>query len=108
MKQCKKLFDDWTNLKKLAKDIKKEITPLVASETQKNNNQIAKLEEEMKTFTQDLKKRDFYKYDCGRENALAKLDAVYSEIKDLETKIENYGHTAEKFSNPNLIDGCVK
>jgi len=55
-----------------------------------------------------LKKRDFYKYDCGRENALAKLDAVYSEIKDLETKIENYGHTAEKFSNPNLIDGCVK
>ena len=62
----------------------------------------------MKTFTQDLKKRDIYKYECGRENALAKLDAVYSEIRDLETKIENYGHTAEKFSNPNLIDGCVK
>lgn len=62
----------------------------------------------MKTFTQDLKKRDFYKYECGRENALAKLDAVYSEIRDLETKIENYGHTAEKFGNPNLIDGCVK
>ena len=38
IKQTKKLFDDWTNLKKLAKDIKKEITPLVASETQKNNN----------------------------------------------------------------------
>ena len=55
-----------------------------------------------------MKKRDFYKYECGRENALAKLDAVYSEIRDLETKIENYGHTAEKFSNPNLIDGCVK
>jgi hypothetical protein len=38
IKQCKKLFDDWVNLKKLAKDIKKEITPLVHIETQKNNN----------------------------------------------------------------------
>jgi len=27
------LFEDWANLKKLAKDIKKEITPLVATET---------------------------------------------------------------------------
>jgi hypothetical protein len=38
-------------LKKLAKDIKKEITPLVQTETQKNNNQIGKLEEEMKTYS---------------------------------------------------------
>lgn len=38
IKQTKKLFDDWTNLKKLAKDIKKEVAPLVGSETQKNNN----------------------------------------------------------------------
>jgi len=38
IKQTKKLFDDWNNLKKLAKDIKKEVAPLVSSETQKNNN----------------------------------------------------------------------
>lgn len=38
IKQTKKLFDEWNNLKKLAKDIKKEVAPLVASETQKNNN----------------------------------------------------------------------
>lgn len=62
----------------------------------------------MKMFTQQLKQREFYKYDCGRENALVKLDAVYSEIKDLETKIENFGYTATKFGNPNLIDGCNK
>lgn len=62
----------------------------------------------MKTFTQELKKRDFYKYDCGREQALAKLDIVYNEIGDLETKTNNFGHTAEKFGNPNLIDGCIK
>lgn len=28
-KQIKKLFDEWAHLKKLAKDIKKEISPLV-------------------------------------------------------------------------------
>jgi hypothetical protein len=44
------LFDDWTGLKKLSKDIKKEITPIVASETQKNNVSINKLEEELKQF----------------------------------------------------------
>lgn len=62
----------------------------------------------MKLFTQQLKQRDFYKYECGREQALVKLDHVYSEIQDLETRIENFGYTATKFGNPNLIDGCNK
>jgi tRNA uridine 5-carbamoylmethylation protein Kti12 len=70
IKQSKKLFEDFTSLKKLAKDIKKEITPIVATETQKNNVQISKLEEELKQFIQEMKKRDFYRYDCGREPAL--------------------------------------
>ena len=106
IKACKKLFDEWTNLKKLAKDIKKEVAPLVATETQRNTNQIAKLEEDMKGFGQDLKKREFYKYECGREAALQKLDAVYAEVAELEEKIANYGHTANKFGKPEIIDGC--
>jgi hypothetical protein len=76
LKQTKKLFEDWVNLKKLAKETQKEIQPLVHTETQKNNNQIVKLEEDLKVYTQELKKRDFYKYECGRENALTKLDNV--------------------------------
>jgi dynein heavy chain len=108
IKQSKKLFDDWTSLKKLAKDIKKEITPIVATETQKNNVQIGKLEEELKLFIQDMKKRDFYRYDCGRENAIQRVDAVVQEVSTYETKIEDFGYTAKKFDNPNLIDGCNK
>jgi hypothetical protein len=80
IKQSRKLFDDWSSLKKLARDVKKEITPIVATETQKNNVQVGKLEDELKAFIQDMKKRDFYKYDCGREHALARLDAVYAEV----------------------------
>lgn len=70
IKQSKKLFDEWNMLKKLAKDTKKEITPIVASETQKNNVQIGKAEDELKLFISEMKKREFYKYDCGREAAL--------------------------------------
>lgn len=49
-KQIKKLFDEWTQLKKLAKDIKKEISPMVQNEKEKNNNNIKKLEEDLKIF----------------------------------------------------------
>ena len=38
MKQIKKLFDEWTGLKKLAKDIRKEISPMVANENEKTTN----------------------------------------------------------------------
>lgn len=58
------------------------------------------MEEDLKVYTQDLKKRDFYKYECGRENALNKLEAVYGEINDLNVKITNFGYTADKFGNP--------
>lgn len=108
IKQAKKLGEDWTVLKKLAKDIKKEITPIVASETQKNNTQIGKLEDELKAYIQDLRKRDFYKYDCGRENALGKLENVYTEVQAYEQKTEDFGFTAAKFDHANLIDGCNK
>lgn len=82
------------------------MAPLVATETQRNTNQIAKLEEDMKGFGHDLKKRDFYKYDCGREAALEKLNGVYAEVAELEEKIANFGHTASKFGKPEIIDGC--
>jgi dynein heavy chain, axonemal len=62
----------------------------------------------MKKYAQNLRTREFYKYDCGRTLALSKLDAVYAEIREHEVRISNFGHTAEKFGNHNLIDGCVK
>lgn len=40
MKQIKKLTDDFTSLKKLAKDIRKEITPLVSNENEKTKSMI--------------------------------------------------------------------
>ena len=108
IKAIKKLFDEGTNLKKLAKDMKKEISPLVVQETQKNTNSITKLEEDLKTFTQEMRKRDFYKYDCGKDVAIKKLDGVFVEITDFETKITDYGYISSKFSSGNMIDNAQK
>ena len=55
-----------------------------------------------------MKKREFYKYDCGRENALQKLEHVYTDVAEYEQKISDLGFTAAKFEHPNLIDGCNK
>ena len=84
--------------------MKKEITPLVASETLKNTNSITKLEDDLKVYQQEMKKREFYKYDCGREMASKKLDGVFTEINDFETKISDYGYISSKFANGNMID----
>jgi dynein heavy chain len=51
-----------------------------------------------------MKKRDFYKYNCGREGALEKLNRVFDEIKQYEERIEDLGFNAEKFGNPEAID----
>jgi hypothetical protein len=55
-----------------------------------------------------MKKRDFYKYDCGKEQAEEKLGNVFAEIGDFEQKITDYGFVSAKFGNPNLIDNAVK
>jgi hypothetical protein len=51
-----------------------------------------------------MKKREFFKYDCGRENALLKLDGVFHEITVYEEQIEDLGYNAMKFGNPESID----
>ena len=51
---------DWVDLKKVAKDTKKEITPLVKDEQDNNNFKIKQLEEAITQFTQEMKKREFF------------------------------------------------
>jgi len=88
IRASKKLFDEWTNVKKLAKEIKKEIEPIVSQETQKNTTAIEKLFDELKAFSAQMKKREFYQYKCGREPALEKIEEVNSEINKFNADIE--------------------
>lgn len=69
---------------------------------------IKKLEEDLKVFVQELKKRDFYFYKTGVEEAKRKLVAINSEIKVFEDKIADYGYNMTKFGNADLITNSVK
>ena len=108
MKQIKKLFDEFSTLKKLAKDIKKEITPLVNNENEKTINMIKKFEEDLKVYTTELKKRDFYQYKTGTIESKIRLSSVGDELKQFDDRIVDLGYNALKFGNPDMIQNSVK
>jgi len=97
MKQTKKLFDDFNSLKKTAKDTKKKIQPMVEKESKTNASNITKHEDELKTYIVSLKKKDIYKYDTGRDQALSSLKLVDEEIKEKIAQTEVLRYNAEKF-----------
>lgn len=59
------MFDEWAGLKKLAKEVRKEISPLINNENEKTTNMIKRFEEDLKVYTTELKKREFYFYKTG-------------------------------------------
>ena len=69
IKQLTKLKKEWVDVKKITKDAAKEIAPYVANEGQKNTDNIKKLEESITQFTADMKKREFFQYNCGTDKA---------------------------------------
>jgi hypothetical protein len=54
-------------VRKIAKETKKEIEPKVSAFSDSNNFNIKRLEEGITTFTQEMKKREFFQYACGSE-----------------------------------------
>lgn len=85
---------NWQDVKKLARDVKKEIQPMVDHEKENNNKNIKSLEEDITHFTQVMKKREFFQYDCGVKTAIEKLNNVFDELKVFENRIEDYGDNA--------------
>lgn len=95
-------------MKKLAKDIKKEITPLVNNENEKTINMIKKFEEDLKIYTTELKKRDFYQYKTGTAESKVRLGSVGDELKQFDDRITDLGYNASKFGNPDMIQNSIK
>ena len=104
MKQTRKLFDEFNGLKKLAKDVKKEIAPLVEKESKNNAATIQKHEDELKAYIAAMKKRDFYRYGTGRDVALQSLEKVGQEIEQFIETTEQLKFNAEKFEHPGAIE----
>lgn len=108
LKQIKKLHEEWTGLKKLAKESKKEISPLVQVENEKTISMIKKFEDDLKQFNAELKKRDFYTYNTGVDEAKNKLNTIDEETKFFDEQIVDYGYNANKFGNSDLISNSLK
>jgi len=104
IKQTKKLFDEWSALKTLAKNVKKEIAPLVDAESKKNAAVIAKHEEALKKYTVEMKKRPFYRFDTGPQKANEFLATVETEIQEFEESTNSLKYNAEKFEHPQAIE----
>jgi dynein heavy chain len=108
VKSSKKLVDEWNSLKKLAKETKKEITPLVEKESKNVGNAINKLDDELAAFNKSMRKRDFYLYDKGVKGAKEGLAKVSAEIENHKATIFEYKNNATKFGNPELIETSEK
>ena len=69
---------------------------------------IKKFEDDLKVFTGELKKRDFFYYKTGVEESRNKLELIKEELKVYDEKIEDLGYNANKFGSPDLIQNSVK
>lgn len=103
MKSLAKINKEWVDCKKIAKDTKKEIEPKVSAFQDSNNHNIKSLEDGITTFTQEMKKREFFQYACGAEGAISKLEGVFQELTDFEDSIKDLGDNANKFGSPDQI-----
>lgn len=51
-----------------------------------------------------MKKRDFYRYDTGRDQALTSLTNVNGEIDNFINKTDELKYNATKFEHPGAIE----
>lgn len=108
VRKLKKLTENWGGLQKKAKEVKKDIAPNVASESDKCKTQIRNFEEELKAYAVAIKKKDFQKYDIGVVSALKLLQEEQSKLKENQATLEEMDHLSKNFGFPDAIVGCSK
>lgn len=69
---------------------------------------IKKFEEDLKVYTTELKKRDFYQYKTGVAESKGRLALIGDELKVFDERIVDLGYNATKFDNPDLISNSIK
>lgn len=69
---------------------------------------IKKFEEDLKVYTTEMKKRDFYQYKTGVVDSKTRLTSVADELKNFDDRIADLGYNAQKFGNPDMIQNSIK
>ena len=107
-RKLKKLAENWGGLQKKAKEVKKDIAPNVATESDKCKGQIRNFEEDLKTYSAAIKKKDFQKYDIGVVSAIKLLQEEEAKIKSDQAYLDEMDHLAKNFGFPDTVIGCAK
>ena len=102
-KEAEKLFDEWNGLKKLAKDVKKEISPQLDKESTPVSNSSTNVYEELSGFNKSMEKKKYYQYDSGYNIAMADLEATKQEITEFQAIIGDLKSNANEFGDPEII-----
>lgn len=92
----------------MCKDVSKEIAPQCQNENEKNLSYIKKLEEDLKNYYAELKRRPFFQYATGVEKSKELISLVGEETIQFEEKIADYGYIAEKFGSPDIMQNSIK
>lgn len=108
IKKLKKLSENWVSLQKKAKEVKKDIAPMVALEADKCKQQIKNFEEELKVYFTNVKKKDFQKYETGVYQALKLLVEEETRLDNDQNSLNELEHLAIYFGFPEAIVGCSK
>ena len=107
-RKLKKLTESWGGLQKKAKEVKKDIAPNVATESDKCKSLIRNFEEELKTYSAAIKKKDFQRYDIGVVHAIKLLSEEEAKMKSDQANLEELEYLSKNFGFPDAVVGSAK
>lgn len=103
IKRLKKCNENWGNLQKQTREVKKEIAPFVTSEADKAMQAIKKFDEELKNYATNLKAQNFQKYDNGVENSIKELAAEEKTFTEHESRLKELELLSSAFGFPEAV-----
>jgi hypothetical protein len=92
----------------MCREVQKEIAPQCKNEDEKNQTYIKKLDEDLKNYYAELKRRPFFQYTTGVEKSQELISMVGQEIVQFEEKIADYGYIASKFGSQDVMNNSIK
>ena len=107
-KKLKKISENWVSVQKKAKEVKKDIAPTVATEADKCKNQIKNFEESLKVYSQEIKKKEFQRFETGVEKSIKLLQEEEARLNNDQNTLNELDFLCKSFGFPEAIQGCSK
>lgn len=107
-RKLRRLIDSWVSLQKQAREAKKDIAPAVNTESEKTKQQIKNFEEELKVYSQNIKKQEYQKYDTPVDKSLKLLDSEQEKLNQHKAYLSEMEFLSQHFGFPEIVQGCTR